>query len=115
MTRERLPNRRPSETADLDYEGTGYAVTIGFYLDGRPGETFAGNAKVGSSMEAVLDDSCILVSLLLQHGVEPAALAKTMGRLGDGAAPASVIGAIVNLLAEVPAAPSDETMTEAGR
>ncbi len=56
--------------------------------------------KVGSSVEAVLDDACILVSLLLQHGVEPAALAKTVGRLEGGTAPASVIGAICDRLAE---------------
>ena len=64
MSRERLPDRRPSETVTFDHDGTSYA------------------------------------SLLLQHGVEPPALAKTMGRLGDGKAPASVIGAIVDLLDE---------------
>ena len=100
MTRQRLPDRRPSETADLDFNGACYAVTFGYFPDGRPGEVFTGDAKAGSSMEAVLDDACILVSLLLQHGVGPAALAKTMGRLGDGTAPASVIGAIVDLLAD---------------
>lgn len=36
---------------------------------------------------------------LAPYAIEPAALAKTMGRLGDGAA-ASVIGAIVDLLSE---------------
>ena len=101
MSRRRLPDRRPSETVTFDYDGTSYALTVGFYLDGRPGEAFTGNAKVGSGVEAVLDDSCILVSLLLQNGVEPAALAKTMGRLGDGTAPASVIGAIIDRLAEL--------------
>ena len=106
--RERLPDRRPSETADLEYEGTRYAVTIGFFLDGRPGEAFTGNAKVGSGVEAVLDDAAILISLLLQHGVEPAALANTMGRLGDGTAPASVIGAICDLLAEQAPEPGGE-------
>ncbi len=101
MTRERLPNRRANETAELEYEGARYAVTIGFYPDGRPGEVFTAGAKVGSAMEGLLDDACILVSLLLQNGVEPAALAKTMGRLGDGTAPASVIGAVADLLAEL--------------
>ncbi len=85
--RQRLPSRRPNETADLDFDGARYAVTVGFYPDGRPGEVFTGNAKVGSSVEAVLDDAAILISLLLQHGVEPAALARTVGRLGDGTAP----------------------------
>ena len=100
MTHECLPTRRPNETADLEYDGTRYAVTIGFYPDGRPGEAFSGNAKVGSSMDGLLDDACILVSLLLQYGVEPVSLAKTEGRLEGGKAPASVIGAIVDLLAE---------------
>ncbi len=104
MTRERLPDRRPNETVTFDHDGTSYALTIGFYLDGRPGEAFTGNAKVGSGVEAVLDDAAILISLLLQNGVEPAALAKTVGRLEDGKEPASVIGAIVDLLATPPAA-----------
>ncbi len=98
--RERLPDRRPSETMTFDHDGTSYALTIGFYLDGRPGEAFTGNAKVGSGVEAVLDDAAILISLLLQNGIEPAALARTVGRLGDGTAPASVIGAICDLLAK---------------
>ena len=101
MSRERLPDRRPSETADLDFDGARYAVTLGRFPDGRPGEVFTGNAKVGSAMDALLDDACILISLLLQNSVEPAALAKTMGRLGDGTAPASVIGAIIDRLAEL--------------
>ena len=105
MSRERLPDRRPSETMTFDHDGTSYALTIGFYLDGRPGEAFTGNAKVGSGVEAVLDDAAILISLLLQHGVAPAALARAVGRLGDGTAPASVIGAICDLLAAPPAAP----------
>ncbi len=98
MTRERLPTRRPSETADLEFDGVRYAVTIGFFPDGRLGEAFAGNAKVGSGVEAILDDACILVSLLLQNGVEAAALAKTVGRLEGGKVPASIIGAICDTL-----------------
>ena len=82
-SRERLPTRRPAKTAELEYEGARYAVTIGFYPDGRPGEVFTAGAKVGSAMDGLLDDACILVSLLLQHGVQPAALARTMGRLAN--------------------------------
>ena len=50
-------------------------------------------------MDAILDDACIAVSLLLQHGVVPARPASSMGRLGDGTRPASVIGALADLLA----------------
>ena len=65
------------------------------------GEVFAGGAKSGSELDGLLDDSAVLISLLLQHGAAPAALARTMGRLGDGTEPASVIGAIVDRLAEL--------------
>ena len=104
MSRARLPNRRPSETVAIEHGGARFDVTIGLFPDGRVGEVFAGGAKSGSELDGLLDDAAILVSLLLQNGGEPAALAKTMGRLGDGTAPASVIGAICDLLIERQAA-----------
>ena len=99
MTRERLPQRRPNLTVDLDFDGTRYAVTVGYRVDGRPGEVFTHGAKVGSMMDALLDDACVVVSLLLQHGVQPRDHAGSMGRLGDAGAPASIIGALADLLA----------------
>jgi hypothetical protein len=82
------------------HECRSYSVTIGFDLaSGRIGEVFTHGAKVGSAMDGILDDACIGLSLLLQYGVEPAALAASMGRLGDGKTPASIIGALTDLLA----------------
>ncbi len=98
-SRTRLPNRRENETVDLLFEGQRYHVTIGFAPDGRPAEVFCHGAKVGSTMDILLDDACVALSLLLQHGAEPQALAHSMGRL-DGGAAASVIGALVDLVAE---------------
>ncbi len=98
MSRECLPSRRPNETIDLEINGTLYAVTVGYYPDGRVAEVFTHGAKVGSTMDAILDDACILFSLLLQHGVEPAGLAPRMGWLGDDRQPASIIGALAGLL-----------------
>ena len=101
MPRERLPDRRPNQTIDMVYDGTCYAVTVGFHPDtGEPREVFTGGVKVGSTMDGILDDACILLSLLLQHHVKPAALARSMGRLGRGGQAASVIGALTGLLAE---------------
>ena len=99
MTRVRLPDRRPNETATLTFEGATYEVTIGFYLDGQPGEVFTHGAKVGSAMDRLLDDACVMASLLIQHGIKPSALASSMGCLGDRHQPASIIGALVQLLA----------------
>lgn len=99
MTRVRLPDRRPNATVALEYGGMRYAVTVGYYPETcRVAEVFTHGAKAGSAMDLLLDDACVAVSLLLQHGVEPAALADSMGRLGDGS-PASVIGALADLLA----------------
>lgn len=108
MTRETLPNRRPNETTALVFGGLRFAVTIGFFpADGRPGEVFASGAKPGCDMDYLLDDACVALSLLLQHGVQPAALAKSMGRAGDGVTPASLIGALADRLAEPEAAHAD--------
>ena len=99
MSRRRLPDRRPSIIAELLHDGRVYAVSLGFDpADAWLGEVFAHGAKVGSNMDGILDDACIALSLLLQHGVDSAALARTMGRLGDGKTPASIIGALADLL-----------------
>ena len=96
--RRRLPNRRPNETVDLLFEGQRYHATIGFDPYGRPKEVFCHGAKIGSHMDLLLDDACVALSLLLQHGVEPQDLVHSMGRLNNGGA-ASVIGALVDLVA----------------
>ena len=102
--RNRLPDRRPNETVELVFNGTLYAVTVGYFLaTARIGEVFTHGAKVGSAMDAILDDTCVLISLLLQHGVEPKTLASSTGRHGDGRAPASIVGALADLLAELDA------------
>ncbi len=100
MPRQRLPNRRPNQTVELIYDGARYEATIGFDpATGEAREIFCHGAKVGSGMDGILDDASILLSLLLQHGVAPAALAASMGRLGEGQQRASVIGALAELLA----------------
>lgn len=101
MTRQRLPDRRPSFTTQLIYENTSYSVTLGFDVrNDRIAEVFTHGAKVGSAIDRILDDVCVALSLLLQCGVEPAALAASMGRLGDGKSPASIIGALTDLIAQ---------------
>ncbi len=102
MNRERLPNRRAAMTVGIEYAGQQFTVTIGFYPDNRPGEVFTHGIKTGSSLDAMLADACVLVSMLMQHGVSPVELASSMGRQG-GSAPASVIGAVLDLLASVAA------------
>jgi hypothetical protein len=101
MSRQRLPDRRPSVTTTFVHDCRSYAVTFGFDPStGRVGEVFTHGAKIGSAMDRILDDICLALSLLLQYGVDPAALAASMGRLGDGKSPASIIGALADLIAQ---------------
>ena len=99
MNRCRLPDRRIAETTTLAFEGAAFHVTVGFYPDGRPGEVFVHGAKVGSTMDRLLDDACVVISRLLQHDVAPVELAGSMGRISNDA-PASILGALVDLVAE---------------
>lgn len=100
MTRQRLPDRRPSFTTQLAYESNTYSVTLGFDVrNDRIAEVFTHGAKIGSAMDRILDDACVALSLLLQYGIEPPSLASSMGRLGDGKSPASIIGALADLIA----------------
>ena len=97
--RQRLPNRRPNETVAVVHEGSSYAVTLGFDpTTAEVREIFTHGAKVGSAMDGILDDVCILLSILLQHGVQPSSFVGSMGKLGHGGEPASIIGRLVGLL-----------------
>ena len=98
MTRARLPDRRAAETVAIEHAGTRFTVTVGFYPDGRPGEVFTHGTKAGSNLDAILADACVVVSCLIQHGVDPRQLAESVGRLGNDQ-PASIIGAVIDLAA----------------
>ena len=110
VARQRLPARRPNQTrvirwAGSDDQPTEFSVTVGYFLDGRPGEVFANGLRVGSSMQSLLEDACVAVSIALQHGVTPEALAHSMGRVPitkKETRPASIIGAIAEVLIQGP-------------
>ena len=104
MARQRLPARRPSETVDLWFNGVRHHLTIGYRLDGRPGEAFLHGARVGSDSDGLHSDIGVLLSRALQHGDDPALLASGMGRLGDGTTPCSIVGAVADVLAAKAAA-----------
>lgn len=108
MTRKTLPARRPNVTLSIEWNGHPLEVTIGFDpATGGPSEVFANTPK-GGDMQAALADASVILSIALQHGIAPADLAKSLGRVPvftgeEGATgPASPVGAIVEaILAEV--------------
>ena len=110
--RKRLPNRRPAITETLEVEGQSVEVTIGFAPEGAAvREVFLVAGKSGSMLDSLIADAAVVISVALQHGVPPAALSKSVGRLPNGSVapadldrpqswrrPASLIGAALDLL-----------------
>jgi hypothetical protein len=68
LARERLPNRRASETFNFEVEGLRYCATFSRFADGRIGEIFVANYKVGSQSDTNARDAALAASLALQHG-----------------------------------------------
>jgi hypothetical protein len=69
--RANLPDRRPAEILTFQHEGHRYRATFGYFPDGRLGEIFLDTGKPNATIQMHADDSAVLVSLLLQHGVDP--------------------------------------------
>lgn len=100
-------NRRRTETHNIMRDDMRYHVTFS-RVDGRVIEVFCAVKKPGSPFSAILQDVCILISIALQSGLEPAWLADRMGRLSttddDGrpllTEPHSFIGMLLDLAAK---------------
>ncbi|WP_439572609.1 hypothetical protein [Phreatobacter sp.] len=98
-TRQPLPDRRGAVTISLKVGGRSYAVTAGFYPDGRTGEVFiAAPGEAGSEIEAILRDGAILLSFALQYGAPMPDLLHAMTREASGDL-SSVIGRLAEAVA----------------
>lgn len=107
MTRTTLPHRRETVSMRIVHpSGNGggqyYEVSFGLH-DGRVMECFASGSKSGSDMQAILNDACIAISVLLQHGVRAGKLAQMLGEnRAEGETcgpPSSPLGAIARAAA----------------
>ena len=105
--RQTLPNRRPNETRVVELEGVPYTLSFGREpASGRILEVFIAGPKIGSHMDALLDDAAILLSRCLQAGMPAAELRRSMSRVptlarGPSTEPASPLGLALFLLAEL--------------
>lgn len=100
MTRERLPQRRYSESFDFWHDGTRYSVTLGCHPDGRIGEVFMGMHKAaGTKADVDARDVAVLISLGLQHGVPLAVMLDATTKTAAGR-PDGVTGALLAYLME---------------
>ena len=102
-SRERLPNRRPSETINFEVERDGvppisYTATIGYYMDGRVAEIFLRSGRTGTDLLIQTNETALAVSFALQHGCPLETIRKAMPRTNDGR-PEGVIGTLLDILA----------------
>ncbi len=107
--RERLSNRRLSCNRVMSCGPYEFDFGFGFHRTGAVREVFINNRKVGSELEGMLQDGCVLISLLLQHHVAPAELARSVGRHGtdpdkpEQTVPTSILGVVVDAVVQVQA------------
>lgn len=104
MARESMPNRRRSENTLLRLNGLEVDVQVGYYTDGRIGEIFMTTRKGGSTMDKIIRDTALMVSIALQHGATLEELSKSACRKEDGA-PDGIISVLhAHLATFIPAA-----------
>jgi hypothetical protein len=84
--RERLPDRRQSETFELHALGLRYTATVSRYADGRIGELFLTNHKSNSAADTNARDSAIAFSVAVQHGADPEVIRRALCRDSQGRA-----------------------------
>ena len=84
--RQRLPNRRDSQTFNFGWLGMSFTASISRYSDGRLAEIFLTSPKVGTHADIAARDSAVVASLALQHGVSVETLRRALLRNGQGVA-----------------------------
>ena len=99
MTRCRLPNRRQSETFDLEAQGLKFTCTVSRFPNGRLAEIFLQNHKAGSMAGINAQDAAVVCSLALQHGVPLDIIRRALMRDARGRASGPLATAL-DLLAE---------------
>jgi hypothetical protein len=84
--RQRLPNRRASESFTFELNGLRFTATVSRFDDGRIGELFLNNHKFGNQSDTNARDAAILLSFALQHGADVESIRRALCRDGSGRA-----------------------------
>src|SRR5262245_43745091 len=98
MIRQRLPNRRASETFELEVGGLHYTATVGRFDDGSIAELFLNNHKANSSADTNARDSAIVFSIAVQCGADPEVIRRALCHDAHGSA-AGPLGAALDVIA----------------
>ena len=96
--RRRLPNRRGPKRSNSSATVPASHITVGYFANNHVGEVFMNADRVNSSLDALISDSAIIVSLCLQWGASLQEIAHALKRDSQGRA-ASPIGAALDRIA----------------
>jgi hypothetical protein len=99
--RERLPNRRPSETFSFELNGLRFTATVSRFPDNRVSELFVDNHKAGSAVGTLVRDAAIIFSFAVQHGADIETIRHALCRDSQGRA-LGPIGQALDLIARAP-------------
>ena len=100
MSRERLPNRRRSETFTLELHGLHYVASFSRFDDGRVAEVFLQDHKPGSQSDSNARDAAVAASLALQFGCPLSVLRRALLRDAHGNASTPLGQALDRIAAE---------------
>jgi hypothetical protein len=98
--RQRLPNRRYSESFVLEVGGLKYTCMFSRYADGRLAEVFLNNHKSNSGADVNARDAAITFSFAVQHGADPEVIRRALCRDSQGGA-SGPLGAALDAIAGV--------------
>jgi ribonucleoside-diphosphate reductase alpha chain len=96
--RQRLPDRRASETFSLQCAGLDYIATVSRFADGQLGEIFLTNHKAGSAADTAARDAAIACSIALQFGADRETIRRALCRDSRGKA-SGPLGVALDMLA----------------
>ena len=96
----RLPDRRASETFDVESCGLRFTVMASRFDDRRLAEVFIQNHKADSTAGIMASDAAIAASLALQFGCPAEVLRRALKRDGQGRALSPLAAALDRLLNE---------------
>jgi hypothetical protein len=99
--RQRLPDRRASETFEVECAGLKYLATISRFDDGRLGEIFLTTHKAGSTADTAARDAAIACSFALQFGADIETIRKALCRDSRGNANGP-LGVALDMVARQP-------------
>ena len=97
--RQRLPNRRASLTFEIASQGLQFTCSASWFADGSAAEVFLQNYKAGSMAGINAQDSAVVCSLCLQHGVPLETIRRALMRDARGAA-SGLLGVALDMIAQ---------------